>query len=190
LFLGSWVTLIMEAIFSPRNLFLAKATRRHNPEDGNLHEGIRFTVQCWTDEYACRMQSTHKPRRWMRFATQHTSHADNPGAECTSEWYSANTWTHFLNELTKGSAFNFWECFRGELWRCYPSPMFTFASFPLLSLPASDCQAVWQTYLRDFINLISRNLLIMHGADGEASSAVCIISPLGLSQLTMHLSPL
>jgi hypothetical protein len=45
--------------------------------------------------------------------------------------------------------------------------MFTLASFHLLSLPRSNCQALWLTYLRDFINLNPKKLLIMHGIDGN-----------------------
>ena len=71
----------------------------------------------------------------------------------------------------------------------YPLPVFTLASFHLLSLPSSNCQAVWLTHLRDFINLNPRKLLIMHGLDGNASSTMCIISTLLLSQPTMP-SPL
>jgi len=71
----------------------------------------------------------------------------------------------------------------------YPLPVFTLASFHLLSLPSSNCQAVWLTHLRDFINLNPRKLLIMHGLDGNASSTTRIISTLLLSQLNMP-SPL
>ena len=69
-------------------------------------------------------------------------------------------------------------------WR-YPLPVFTLASFHLLSLPASICQAVWQTYLGDFINLNPKKPLIMHGIDGNASGSMCIICPLRLSQPSM-----
>lgn len=70
----------------------------------------------WTQYWSLRKLSKSQTHMFYNFFlarpgnAHHTLRADNSETERNVKCYSANNSTHFLNELTKGSRFNFWEC--------------------------------------------------------------------------------
>jgi hypothetical protein len=57
---------MMEAIRSPATLILARATRRHIPEDGILHDHRREILK-----YSTVQQIGYKVKRWIKVLFKH-----------------------------------------------------------------------------------------------------------------------